>query len=625
VEKMADVKRKYITKSTHECIYAASRYLTLHAEQELGVIIPFHVYLQDPYVAENDPKFGIEELFVPWEPGIADGPTSARFAVVDFNADSEQLAPKAVWDAKKEQFFDIEGMVVNKGNIESLQFHQVNVWAIVQNALAFFEDGHALGRRIPFGFEGNRLILVPHAGYGKNAYYDRQSKSLQFYYFDEDNQRIYTCLSTDIVHHEFGHALLDGIRPYLMESVQVETAAFHEFFGDLTAIILILRNNTFRQRLAEAVQGDLDAAELLKGIAEQFGKAVSENEFLRTASDELKYSKIKENDGPHHRSKVLTGAMFDILKAISQHYIQCKDKTAAEAFNYARDRMQRTAFQPLDLLPPVDVTFRDYALAVLRSEELSNPKDPEGYFNIILDVFLKRDIFNSDDKDKLLERKYLYDRLDVDIFHDVDSISRSRAAAYRFLDDNRNALLIPPNQDVVVADLYDSNKLGRQGLRLPRQIILEYIWKEAVELDGERFGQFKGEWTDMLCGGTIVFNEIGIVLSWFYKAGTYCPEEILAKKNKGDKLFTRDKLWLEAREDGEKRKIAFLNNLEKRINNNEVGVEIGSSKGLLGSHIPPLIVHKEDENLRFELSPHLHLDGEDHEHYKGGSTWTISS
>ncbi len=122
------------------------------------------------------------------------------------------------------------------------QFRQVSIWAILQNTLNHFEGGYGLGRPILWGFEGNRLIVVPQAGYGENAYYDRQSKSLQFYYFDdEDGGRIYTCLSSDIVNHEFGHALLDGIRPYYLEAVSPQTAAFHEFLGDLTAILMAFR------------------------------------------------------------------------------------------------------------------------------------------------------------------------------------------------------------------------------------------------------------------------------------------------------------------------------------------------------------------------------------------------
>lgn len=39
----------------------------------------------------------------------------------------------------------------------------------------------------------------------------------------------------------------------------------------------------------------------------------------------------------------------------------------------------------------------------------------------------------------------------------------------------------------------------------------------------------------------------------------------------------------------------------------------------------PLTVRKEDGALRFELSPHLNLVGEDHEHYRGGRRWEVSS
>ena len=74
------------------------------------------------------------------------------------------------------------------------------------------ELDYALRKNL-WAFEGNRLIVLPHAGYGENAYYDRASKSLQFYYFNGPGTTVYTCLSSDIVNHEFGHAVLDGVRP----------------------------------------------------------------------------------------------------------------------------------------------------------------------------------------------------------------------------------------------------------------------------------------------------------------------------------------------------------------------------------------------------------------------------
>ena len=53
--------------------------------------------------------------------------------------------------------------------------------------------------------------------------------------------RVYTCRSLDIVAHETGHAILDGLKPAWMSSTRSpQTGALHEAFGDLTAIFLSL-------------------------------------------------------------------------------------------------------------------------------------------------------------------------------------------------------------------------------------------------------------------------------------------------------------------------------------------------------------------------------------------------
>ncbi len=607
-------KRRDTTKATRVTLYAAAKHLTTAAKIELGLSIPFDVYLQDPYVSKNDPKFGFDEDFsVNWEPGIADGPTSSRFAVVDYNGDTGKIIPMAIWSAEKDAFLAPDDTIVDRKNSSIPQFHQVNVWAVLQRALTFFEEGTGLGRRIPYGFEGNRLIVLPHAGYGKNAYYDRRSKSLQFYYFDQDDERIFTCLSTDIINHEFGHAVLDGIRPYYYESSLIQTGAFHEFIGDLTAILSILRNNKFRRKIAVDTSGDISAAVYLSSLAEEFGKGVSDKPYLRTALNKLTMSDLRVNDGPHRASEVLTGALFDILIELTRHYIDDRKHSHAEAFNFAIKRMQCMAIQPLDLLPPVDVTFRDYALAMLRSEELSNPTDPYNYYEMMLNVFIKRGILDDKDRATLLEPRYVFDSPDSlrpDVDHDIGDISRSRATAYRFLDDNRDNLFIPANQDVIVADLYDANKLSNHANRLPRQIILEYIWREDVVLNGKQFGEFEAQNTTMLCGGTLVFDDKGNILSWFRKPGSV--------GGLGNK-------WQAENAAGQKRLTEFLNNLAKRIQSGQVGAVLGSNKGMVGSLVPPVTVSKRDGVLKFELSPHLNLSGEDQEHYKGGKLWQISS
>jgi len=622
-----------ISPDDRVALYAVARYIPSSLERAGQLQIPFTTYMQDPAVAKDNPALSFNEhLLVDWEPGLGDGPTSARFAIVDYNADTDELTPPAEWKEKLQKFV-IGDQVIEQKTAHLPQFHQVSVWATLQRALAFFEDGSALGRRIPWAFEGNRLIVVPRAGYGENAFYDRNSKSLQFYYFGSDPDIVYTCLSTDIVNHEFGHAVLDGIRPLYNEGSLVQTGAFHEFIGDLTAILLTLRNGDLRQHVAKATEGDMAKADAISSIAEEFGKNVSGRPYLRTARNEDNMSAMKGETSVHRVSTVLTGAMFDILVELAKHYRgqpeepsvegeapspELKRPSPAQAFWRAADRMQRTAIQPLDLLPPVDVTFRDYALAVCRSQQLADPIDPEGYYRMLIKVFRQRGILSRQDRRRLTQPQYLHDRLRLCVYHDISSISRSRAAAYRFLDDNRQELLIPASQDFFIADLYDANKRGRQAARLPRQIILEYVWREDVLLQGKRFGPYNGRWTTMLCGGTLVFDDNGNVLAWAMKPGS------LPYGGKWVRGGAVAKSWESAVAEGTARKKGMLGNLAAQIAAGRVGAVIGSAKGLLGAAVPPLIAEGEDDQVRFRLSPHLHLSHDDEDDL-GARPWEMIS
>jgi hypothetical protein len=600
-----------LTSAERVQLYAARRFIGSNVEKKLKIRVPFDVYFQDPMVAAANPQLGFDDdCFVPWEPGLADGPTSARFAVVDYDAHTETLAPPARWDKELDGFVDPDGRILNQKNTSPLQFHQVNVWAIVQRALDFFESGFGLGRRIAWGFEGNRLIIVPHAGPGENAYYDRNSKSLQFYYFDRGEERIYTCLSTDIVNHEFGHAVLDGIRPYYIEAILPETAAFHEFMGDLTAILIALRNTAFRQQLIKETEGDLNEESTLSSIAEQFGKHVEDKPYLRSAKNQLKMSDVAKDQRPHFMSQVLTGAMFDIIIRLSQYYVDKRGRTVPQAFLNTIQRMQNMAVQPLDLLPPVDVTFMDYALAVLRAEEIANPVDPDGYRGMMLKVFSNRGILAASDLTEFGTPHHVFERLDLDVYHDIDTIASSRADAYRFLDDNRRKLFIPPSADVTVADLCAAQKLTREARRLPKQIVLQYVWREDVVLEGAQFGRFDGEVTSLLCGGTLALNENGEVLAWARKPGSYPT---------GDSPKAA-----EDQANGAARRKAFLEALARRVNSGRIGAAIGGEKGLLAKSIQPFTSRMVDGAVRFELSPHFGIH-DDKDEVHGGRAWQISS
>ena len=88
-------------------------------------------------------------------------------------------------------------------------------------------------------------MLFPHAMVQANAFYSPQAKGILFGYFKAEKknqgrnlpgQRVFTCLSHDIIAHEVTHAIIDGIRTYFTEPTNPDVLAFHEAFADLTAL-----------------------------------------------------------------------------------------------------------------------------------------------------------------------------------------------------------------------------------------------------------------------------------------------------------------------------------------------------------------------------------------------------
>ena len=373
-----------------------------------------------------------------------------------------------------------------------------------------------------------------------------------------------------------------------------------KFVGDFTAILNVLRNNDFRKELGSATGGDLRKAETLASLAEEFGASVSEKPYLRSALNEKKMSELNESEVFHRVSEVLTGAMFEIIIRLSEHYVSTRKRSVLQALWDTIQRMQRMAIQPLDLLPPADATFKDYALAVLRAEQLANPTDPHGYRDIMIDVFRDREILSKDDLKELHEPQYLYQRLDIDVFHDIDMLSSSPAAAYRFLDDNRNALGIPRYRDVIVSDLCRNRKLGRAARRLPPQIILQYLWTEDVKLEGAEFGPFDGDVWQMPCGGTLVFDDEGNLLSWMKKPG-------------------------QDTDDGVERRNSWLRLIARGIRSGRIRAGMTSEAGVLARRVPPITAHRIGGVVRFERSADLGLAHDDTDSKVGERRWEMSS
>ncbi len=587
-------------------LHQAAPLLKSEIKKKFGLKIPIEVYVQDPYVAKQakqdpDPRISkrkewksLNTIWVPCEPDLMRGPTNSRIAVVDYDGDTNKLEDPVEWDNKLRRFYikhKKDKVWLTADHSDTPQFHQVNIWAIVQSIIDMYEETWIMGRSAPWAFEGNRLILVPHAGETRNAYYDRNSKSIQFYYFHSNGKKVYTCLSHDIIAHETGHAMLDGLRPLYLENSSLQTAAFHEFIADLTAILSALLNNELRWEVAKESEGDLAKDEIISSLAEEFGYYSYGRPYLRTAQDQRSIADVQEDKSPYEWSQVLTGAMFDILKEImairkTTPRSDGRMPKIKEALMNATNRFRRVAFQPLDYLPPVDVQFDDYVRAVLRADEIVDPLDEYGYRAAMETIFKKRG-FNLDVDDSP-ERLGLY-------AYDIDRLSRSKTDAYHFINENRRQLCIPMEQDISVVDLYRTAKTVMGGGKLPREIVIQYMWREDVELKGTKFGALEGEYVPLLCGGTLVFDSRGNVLSWQRKPGS-------GKMETGVRLRGHCK---EEQEKGIQRRDLLLNYLQDLVSGGAVGLEGKDRPDAVGLELPMVASHGSDGSLRLHMTPYL--------------------
>src|SRR2546422_9836264 len=109
-------------------------------------------------------------------------------------------------------------------------------------------------------------------GIDLNAFYDREG--LKFFHGSAAGRTVFSGESPDVVCHERGHALLDSFKPQLFDAASIEVAAFHESFGDMSAILSALQLPSMREGVLAETGGMLRRASRLSRLAEQLGWAI---------------------------------------------------------------------------------------------------------------------------------------------------------------------------------------------------------------------------------------------------------------------------------------------------------------------------------------------------------------
>lgn len=371
---------------------------------------PLKIFALDPMLG-RDPANTISVDVV--NEKLAAGPTGSRVRVVDYDGIRDRyISPVDLEDPA----------VLMAGGLEPSEadprFHQQMAYAVTQRVLGNFD--RALGRRIDF--KGRRLLLVPHAFRGTNAYYDPRLRAIFFGYFPADaedpgdnmpGQPVFTCLSHDIIAHEVTHALVHRLRNYSLEATNDDVLAFHEAFADIVAIF---QHFSFPSVVRDAIRrsrGNLRSDRELAALAVQFGHATGRGDALRSAIDKPDPSNYVTATEPHERGSILVGAVFDGFFTAFQRRVDDLLRLGAAFDAHAQsgelhpalvDRLAETAakaaqttltmcIRAFEYLPPLDITFGDFLRALITADRDLLADDGTEQRRAMIDAFRRRGIY----------------------------------------------------------------------------------------------------------------------------------------------------------------------------------------------------------------------------------------
>jgi hypothetical protein len=226
-----------------------------------------------------------------------------------------------------------------------------------------------------------RVTLVM-PGQQLNANYSRPN-GLRFYRFANGSMDIYSCESPDVVAHELGHAVLDALKPQLFNAASIEAAAFHEAFGDISAMLCALQLQPLRQRVLAETGGRLNITSRLSRVAEQLGWGIRQlsptavdrdclrntaNRFFYRAPGTLPPSAPANllSSAPHSFSRVFSGAILDVL---ARMLVRAGAPSEATLLGVSRD-LGQLLVDAIHAAPVATAYYSQVASAMVQAEQV---------------------------------------------------------------------------------------------------------------------------------------------------------------------------------------------------------------------------------------------------------------
>ncbi len=429
-----------------------------------------------------------------------DGPASRRLAVVDFDPNTGAPMPPPARFRPSEDAHVVQGSYGTWEDLSSPAALAVNAFGTALLTINMFEGIDALGRRVAWAFGGEQLLIVPRAGKMANAFYDRSTRSLQFFWFTGNRgDTVYTALSRDIVAHECGHALLDAVVPSLYDSTTPQSIAIHEAVADLIAVLMALDSRPLREAVLAQNENNLGGANAFSRIAEKFGMS-------RVGSGTVQPQQLRglfntetamtlAGAKPHVLSTLLSAIFYDTLNQIydarysrlmktplDNGELPTSDHAANMALGSAHMFFRSLLLRGIDYLPPGELSFADVGRAALAAdraivsdEEASEERRERR--TALAERFVKRELV----ADVSALQSDAPEELDVEPVL-LPALRDSDYLAYEYVRTHRDAIGIPEDLPFTVLPRVDaSKKVGGKNDPLQRELILKVAWNH-VEL-----------------------------------------------------------------------------------------------------------------------------------------------
>ncbi len=406
---------------------------------------------------------------------------------------------------------------------------------VITNRALHMAEGY-LGRELPWGFSQDlgrdQLLVHSHVGANTaNAFYNSESGSTNFFSFtDPKTQEVLrTGMSADVVAHETGHAILDGIRHTYIGSLSVSGGGFHESFADMNSLLTALQDDSVIDRMHADTNGDLSKPNVVSNAAEMLGKAIShmmggpETDALRTAINNYKYvdehflpyiDRKNPNQAlgqePHAYSNLFTATFYDVFTGLYNEAAADTSKSFKQAVVSARDTAGRLLFRGIEFGPAADPDYKDIALSMIKADQVDNA----GKNRPLLEkVFKHREILTDDDLAAFDTEQAALPKVDLKPadMKDVES-------AGNFVTAHAQELGVPKDVDLQLLEAH-SNKKG--------ETFMVSVYNKMFDLDGPEFGALDGSRMAASGGLTMAFNPDGkLIYSHFQEITPQAIEDI---------------------------------------------------------------------------------------------------